>query len=494
MNVLLVYPEYPEAYFGFKYALRFISKKASVPPIGLITVSAMFPSGWQKKLVDLNISPLLSSDLEWADYVFVSAMMIQKESLVAVIEECRKHQVKIVAGGPLFTHDYGNYPQIDHFILNEAEVTFPAFLNDIERGKTLQNIYRTDNFAVLKASPTPDFHLLAQKEYAYMNIQISRGCPFSCDFCEIPSLLGHKVRMKETKQIIKELDTLYNLNWRGWVFIVDDNFIGNIKEIKNKLLPAMIKWMKDHNYPFDFYIQSSIDLSDDEELISMMVEAGINSTFIGIETPSEKSLHNCKKVQNENRDLLKSVKKIQKAGMQVSGGFIVGFDSDTPDVFQGQIDFIQQSGIVWAVVGLLNAPPGTRLYNRLEAENRISKEPSGSNIDYTMNFIPKMNKYELLAGYKNIIENIYGIKPYYKRIRQFSKNYKPKHTRPIGIESNYLTAFFKSLVIIGIVNKGRGEYWKLLIWTLLKHPVLIKDVIIYIITGYHFRKVYGLNP
>ncbi len=217
MNVLLVYPLYPDAYFGFKHAVRFISKKASIPPIGLITVSAMLPDSWHKKLVDMNVSPLLTSDLEWADYVFISAMMIQKESLKQVIAECIKHQVKIVAGGPLFTHDYGNYPQIDHFILNEAEVAFPAFLNDLETGKPPQNIYRADKFADIIDSPVPDFHLLARKEYAYMNIQISRGCPFSCEFCEIPSLLGHKVRMKGTNQIIKELDTLYN--WRSSIRI-----------------------------------------------------------------------------------------------------------------------------------------------------------------------------------------------------------------------------------------------------------------------------------
>ena len=251
-----------------------------------------------------------------------------------------------------------------------------------------------------------------------MNIQVSRGCPFSCDFCEITSLLGHKVRMKNTSQVIKELEVLYNLNWRGPVSIVDDNFIGNKKEIKNNLLPAMREWMQIHKYPFEFTTQASINLADDDELMSLMIETGINATFIGIETPDEISLQDCNKIQNKNRDMLQSVKKMQKAGFQVSAGFIVGFDSDSPSIFQRQIDFIQQSGIVTAMVGLLNAPKNTRLYQRLKAENRLTIEATGNNTDSSMNFIPKMNYKELMEGYKKIIQNIYTTKPYYKRLRQ----------------------------------------------------------------------------
>ncbi|MCD4651451.1 MAG: DUF4070 domain-containing protein [Candidatus Cloacimonetes bacterium] len=493
MNVLLIYPQYADTYFSFKHALRFISRKAALPPLGLVTVSAMLPASWQKKLVDLNFVPLRTDDIVWADYVFIYAMYIQKESLSKIIEECMKHQVEIVAGGPLFTHEVNNYPQIDHFILNEAEITLPPFLKDLENGIPPQKIYKTAGFADISLSPTPDFHLLLRGAYASMSIQISRGCPFSCDFCEITSLLGNKVRMKETNQIIKELDTLYRLNWRGIVSIADDNFIGNKDEIKNRLLPAMIKWMQQHKYPFIFNIQTTIDLADDEELISLMIKSGINSTFIGIETPSEKSLQDCNKVQNKNRDMLQCVKKIQKAGMQVSGGFIVGFDSDSSAIFQQQIDFIQQSGIVWAMVGLLNAPKNTRLYKRLEAEKRLTTETSGNNTDYSMNFIPKMDRHELLEGYNAIIQNIYSVKPYYKRIRQFFLNYRPIDRRRNRIERYYLIAFFKSIFFIGIIDKGQGEYWKFLIWTLLHRPGLFLDAIMFTICGYHFRRVYRLS-
>ena len=493
MKVLLIFPKYPASFWSFEHALRFISKKAAVPPLGLITVSAMLPQSWQKKLIDMNVTSLKLSDILWADYVFISAMYIQKESVSFVIEECQKHKIKMVAGGPLFTQEWQNYPQIDHFILNEAEITLQPFLKDLESGKQPQRIYKTGEYADIRSTPVPDYQLLSMKAYAFMNFQVSRGCPYSCDFCEITTLLGHKVRMKDTGQIIKELDKLYYLNWRGPVVVVDDNFIGNEKIIKNDLLPAMKKWMQLHKYPFVFNAETSVNLADDEELMTLMVEAGFTSTFVGIETPEEKSLQDCNKKQNSNRDLLHSVKKMQNAGLQVSGGFIVGFDSDTPAVFQRQIDFIQQSGIVAAMVGLLNAPKNTKLYKRLESENRLTIEATGNNTDSSMNFIPKMDSRELLEGYKKIIQNIYGTKPYYLRIRQFLLNYKRLKGNQMKIEFFHIGAFFKSIIIIGILNKGRSEYWKLLIWTLFKKPGLIVDALTFAVYGYHFRMIYGLT-
>jgi len=493
MKILLVYPQYPDTYWSFKHALRFISKKAAVPPLGLITVSAMLPDTWQKKLVDMNVTKLTTSDIIWADYVFISAMYIQKESVDKVIDECLKHTKKMVAGGPLFTQEFQNYPQIDHFILNEAEITLPPFLKDLEMSKTPQKIYSTVEFADITSTPVPDYHLLSRKNYACMSLQVTRGCPFACDFCEITSLLGHKVRMKETDQVLRELDTLYRLNWRGLVSVVDDNFIGNKNEVKKNLLPALKKWMQEHKYPFTFSSQVSINLADDEELLHAMVEAGFSSAFIGIETPDEVSLQECNKVQNRNRDMIQSVRKLQKAGIEVSAGFIVGFDSDTPAVFQKQTEFIQKSGIVSAMVGLLNAPKNTKLYDRLEAEKRLTTEATGSNTDFSMNFVPAMDQNILLNGYRSIIKNIYSVKPYYKRIRQFLKNYKPLHSKTKKIEFAYLSAFIKSIIIIGIINRGRSEYWKLFIWTLLKRPGLFMDAITFTVYGYHYRTVYGLR-
>jgi radical SAM superfamily enzyme YgiQ (UPF0313 family) len=493
LNILLIYPQCPDSFWSFKHALKFISKKAAVPPLGLITVSAMLPSGWKKRLVDMNIKALSREDLLWADYVFISAMYIQRASVDRVIAECKKLNKKIVAGGPLFTQDYRDYPQVDHFVLNEAEITIVPFIKDIEQGLKPKNVYKTDDFADITHSPAPDYHLLSIDEYASMNLQVSRGCPYSCEFCEITSLLGHKVRMKKSSQVLQELEVLYNLGWRGAISIVDDNFIGNRKAIKNDLLPAIFKWTQAHGFPFKFSTQSSINLADDPQLLSMMTGAGFNSTFIGIETPEELSLKACNKVQNKNRDMIRSVRTIQKAGMQVSGGFIVGFDSDSPTVFQRQIDFIQQSGIVSAMVGLLNAPKNTRLYEKLKSEKRLSAEATGNNTDQSMNFIPKMNISELMEGYESIIQNIYNIRSYYKRLRLLLINYKRIPGYRSKISPGLLLAFLKSAFTIGVVNKGRRAYWKLIFWTLFRRPGSIVEAITYTAYGYHFRTIYGVK-
>jgi radical SAM superfamily enzyme YgiQ (UPF0313 family) len=492
MKVLLIYPKYPDTYWSFKHALKFISKKAAVPPLGLITVSAMLPESWHKKLVDLNIENLEDGDLKWADLIFLSGMYVQRDSVNEILDRCQNYPAKIIAGGPLFTQDFENYPQIDHFILNEAELTLPIFLKDLQMG-ALKKIYRTNQFADLSLTPVPDYHLLNMKDYAFMNMQVSRGCPFNCDFCEITALLGHKVRMKSSKQVLQELDTLYNLNWSGPVAVVDDNFIGNKKVVKNSILPDMITWMETHRHPFKFNAQTSINLADDSQLLQMMRNAGFISTFIGIETPVEESLQSCHKVQNENRDLLENVKQIQEAGLQVSGGFIVGFDSDTETVFQRQVDFIQKSGIVAAMVGLLNAPKNTQLYYQMEKENRLTVDATGSNTDFTMNFTPKMNQRALLEGYQHIIDSIYKEKPYYKRIKALLINYKPVKNGNAKTDISRIKGFLKSIWVLGLANKGRFEYWKFIVWTIFRKPKLFIDAITLTVYGYHFRTIYGLR-
>jgi radical SAM superfamily enzyme YgiQ (UPF0313 family) len=492
MKILLVYPSFPDTFWSLKHALKFISKKASFPPLGLLTVSAMLPENWLKKIVDLNVNALLPGDIQWADYVFISAMSVQMESVNKILTECKKYNAKIVAGGPLFSAEYEKYQQIDHLVLNEAEITLPQFLDDLKTGNP-KKIYTTSEYPSITNTPVPDYQLLSFGKYASMSIQYTRGCPFACDFCEIRPLFGNKVRIKKTSQVIAELDRLYALNWRGQVFFVVDNFIGNKNVLKNDLLPVLSKWMKEHKYPFKFNTEASINLADDNELMSLMTQSGFNSVFIGVETPEQNALEECNKVQNKNRNLLQNIKKMQQAGLQVTAGFIVGFDSDTPSVFQRQIDFIQQSGIVSAMVGLLNAPKNTRLYKRLESENRLTTEATGNNTDSSMNFTPKMNTKDLLEGYKKIIQNIYGTKPYYKRVRQFILNYKRVSGQQMKLEFFHIGAFLKSIIIIGILNKGRREYWKLLIWTLFKKPGLLIDAVTFTVYGYHFRTIYGLR-
>ena len=489
MKILLVYPKYPDTFWSFKYALKFISKKASFPPLGLLTVAAMLPEEWEKKLIDMNVSDLTDEDLRKVDYVFLSAMAIQKKSVKEVIKRCKNLGVPIVAGGPLFTTGYEEFANIDHFVLNEAESSLAPFLEDLKKGNT-RHIYSSKEWPNIRNTPCPQWELVDMKKYAAMNIQYSRGCPYNCEFCDIIVLNGHRPRTKSKEQILCELETLYAQGWRGGVFFVDDNFIGNKKKLKSEILPSLIEWMRGKKYPFYFLTEASINLSDDDELMRLMVEAGFRRIFIGIETPDEKSLTECNKYLNKNRDMIACVKKMQSLGLEVQGGFIVGFDSDTPSIFERQIKFIQNSGIVTAMVGLLNAPRGTRLYQRLKNEGRLLSDTSGDNTDCSLNFIPKMNHETLIKGYKKILSTIYLPKHYYERVKTFLKHYKPKQLeQKIYFKFSYFKAFLKSIWLLGIRGKERFHYWKLIFWTLIRRPQLIGVSISLAIYGFHFRKI-----
>jgi len=488
LKILLVYPQYPDTFWSFKHALRIISKKAAFPPLGLLTVAAMLPNEWGKKLVDMNVTSLTDEDIRWADYVFISAMVVQQDSVREVIAQCNKLGTRLVAGGPLFTTGYEEFDGVDHFVLGEAEVTLQPFLEDLEKG-CAQHIYTSNERPDISKTPIPQWSLINMKKYSTMNIQYSRGCPFNCEFCDIIVLNGHKPRTKDKVQMLAELEVLYSHGWRNGVFIVDDNFIGNKRKLKTEILPAMIEWTKGKKHPFAFSTEASINLADDEELIQLMVEAGFNTVFVGIETPNEESLAECNKLTNINRDLVASVKKIQNQGLEVQGGFIVGFDSDPLSIFKSQISFIQRSGIVTAMVGLLNAPPGTRLYQRLKLENRLLKDISGDNMDCSINFIPKMNYETLINGYKHILNTIYSPKPYYERVKTFLNEYKPRGKRKGKLQFYHIKAFIKSMWFLGIRERGRGYYWKLFVLTLLRHPRSFPLSISLAVYGFHFRKV-----
>jgi radical SAM superfamily enzyme YgiQ (UPF0313 family) len=489
MKILLVYPSFPDTFWSFKHALKFIFKDATNPPLGLLTVAAMLPAEWKKRLVDMNTSTLLDCDLEWADYVFISAMIVQKEATKNVIDRCHKLGVKTVAGGPLFTADPIACEGVDHLVLNEAEVTLPLFLEDLRRG-SLQNVYTSDQWADLAQTPIPEWKLVDFKRYVSMCVQYSRGCPFECEFCDITSLYGRIPRTKSKEQVLAELDAIYSFGWRGNVFIVDDNFIGNKKKLKEEILPALAVWMEEHHHPFTFYTQTSINLADDEQLMQMMVEVGFDNVFIGIETPHEESLTECSKLQNKRRDLVAAVKKIQRFGLQVQGGFIVGFDNDPLTIFEKQIEFIQKSGIVTAMVGMLMAMQGTKLYQRLKQEERIIKNSSGNNTDFSLNFIPKMPRETLVNGYKKIVATIYAPEQFYQRVKEFLKEYHPFPQKIVRVSWCDIEALLKSILIIGILGKERIQFWKLLGWSLLKKPRLFPLAVTFAIYGFHFRKVY----
>jgi len=485
MNTLLLYPAFPDTFWSFKHALKFIHKKAAFPPLGLLTVASMMPRSWPKRLVDTNVIKLTEKDLTWADSVFISAMAVQRESARQIITRCNKAGLKVIAGGPLFTDEHAAFEAVDHFLLNEAELTLPSFLEDLKQGCAAQ-VYRTSEFADIRKTPPPMWQLIDMKRYAAMSIQFSRGCPFNCDFCNITALLGHRVRIKTAAQIIAELDCIYNLGWRGQIFFVDDNFIGNKKYLMTELLPAIIEWQKNKKQ-IRFNTEASVNLADNEPLMQLMVDAGFESVFIGIETPAEAGLAECNKRQNKNRDLVASVKRMHRIGLQVQGGFIVGFDSDTPSIFQRQIDFIQKSGIVTAMVGLLNAPPGTRLYNRMQQEGRLAGLIS-CNTDGTTNIIPRMDLNTLSDGYKKIMRQIYSPKIYYERVRTFLKDYKAPKAH-IKMDFQRCMAFIRSSIRLGIFGKERFQYWKLLLWTLHKRPGMLPLAITFAIYGHHFRKV-----
>ena len=488
MKILLVYPETPSTFWSFRNALKFISKKSSEPPLGLLTVAAMLPQSWEKRLIDMNVSQLKDDQITWADYVFLSGMNVHKQSFKEVIKRCNKLGVKVVAGGPMCTTDYEEFEGVDHFVLNEAEITLPMFLTDLEKGNP-KHVYKTDKFPDISSTPAPLWNLLDKKKYASISLQYSRGCPFNCEFCSITMLNGHKPRTKSKRQFLNELESLYRQGWRGSVFIVDDNFIGNKRKLKNELLPALIEWSKKYNYPFTFMTEVSINLADDEELVQLMVNAGFNSAFIGIETPNDDSLAECGKSQNRRRDLLASVRKLQRQGLNVSGGFIVGFDNDPPTIFDQQINFIQKSGIVTAMVGLLNAPSGTQLFNRMKAEKRLLSTMSGDNTDGSMNFIPKMNYEKLKQGYKKIVTTIYSPGEYYERVKTFLREYKLPTSKNKKITFSEIKAFLKSLWILGVMEKGKKYYWKLLLYSLIHCPRKFALAVTMAIYGFHFRRI-----
>lgn len=490
MNILLVYPEFPDTFWSFRHALSFVRKKASSPPLGLVTVSALLPAGWSKRLVDMNIQPLKDTDLAWADLVFVSAMVVQRRSTLEVIRRAKTAGKTIVAGGPIFLGEWQDFPEVDHFVLNEGEITLPRFIADYQNG-CAQRVYHTDEFADVRLSPVPDWHLVNFKAYDSLGIQFSRGCPFSCDFCNVTAMLGHRPRTKTAQQIIAELNRMVEHGWNRNVFFVDDNFIGNRKELKTEILPELIEWHKGRK-GFNFITEASINLADDPELMRMMTKAGFNTVFVGIETPDEASLEECNKGQNLRRDLITSVHTLQQFGLQVMGGFIVGFDSDTPAIFKKQLDFIQKSGIVTAMVGMLQAPFGTQLYRRMSDEGRLLTEMTGDNADGSTNIIAKMGNKTLRDGYEKLLDTLYNPKQFYERIKTCLKFYNPPEA-PVAIHVDELIAFAKSIWKLGIMGSERREYWKLFFWTLFKYPRKFALAITLSIYGYHFRKVNQAN-
>lgn len=487
MRVLLINPEFPDTYWSFRHALPFEGKRSAFPPLGLLTVSALLPPAWERRLIDLNVQSLKTSDIDWADMVFATAMLVQKDSLKKVVERCKARGKCVVLGGPYVTTTIEELPDADHIFVGEAETTLPQFVKDLEHG-VARRVYRAVERPPLSATPLAHFHLANLKRYSAMCVQYSRGCPFSCEFCDIIEIYGRVPRTKSIQQMLTEFEALRQLNWRGTVFIVDDNFIGNKKNVR-QLLPELAEWQKRNGYPFLLLTEASVNLADDEPLLESMREAGFRRVFLGIETPVEESLKEAQKSQNRG-NLLESVRKIQSYGMEVMAGFIIGFDNDPEDIFERQIDFIRKSAIPLAMVGLLNALPDTQLWKRLEREGRLLGEASGNNTNCTLNFKTRMDPAMLIQGYQSIMRTIYAPSEYYQRALDSMKRTAQEFITPQHYNvTSAFTAFTRVMFKLGVFDAERKEFWRFFTHALFKHHSKIAETLRLAAMGYHFRKL-----
>ena len=494
MNALLIYPEFPDTYWSFKHALKFLGKRAAQPPLGLMTVAALLPKAWKKRLVDVNVERLRDRDLAWADVAMISAMHIQHPSLAAIVERCRARGLRTVVGGPIASSISAAELKVNHVVIGEAESLIAGLAQGLEQG-TAEHVYKAEERPEMESSPLPDLSLIKMNRYSTMAVQASRGCPFNCEFCDIIEIYGRRPRVKAVAQVLAELDQLYAAGWREAVFIVDDNFIGNKARAK-ELCAALAAWRSQYKTSFDFITEASLNLADDPELMQLMKDAGFASVFLGIETPDESALIACNKTQNTRRSLLDSVALIQSYGMQVMGGFILGFDTDREDIFDRMVEFIQKSGIPIAMVGLLQAMPGTQLFRRLWSEGRILDAGHGDNTDDKLNFLPRMDATKLVEGYRSVLKQIYSCEAYYERVKLYLNRTQPKPGKQKSGErksrQQWLTvgnarAFVTSIVRQGVFGPQRWSYWKFMLTVATRYRHCVGTAMTLAVMGYHFQ-------
>lgn len=489
MNALLIYPQFPETFWSFKYALSFLGKRAAQPPLGLMTVAALLPKAWHKRLVDTNVERLRERDLDWADVVLLSGMQIQRDTLLALVERCQTRGLPTVVGGPIASSMSAAELKADHVVIGEAESLIAELAQDLEQ-HTAKAIYQAAEKPELSASPLPDLSLIKMNRYSTMTVQYSRGCPFNCEFCDIIEIYGRKPRTKAVTQVLAELDQLRAAGWNDSVFIVDDNFIGNKARAK-KLCAALADWHKQTKSNFNFITEASLNLADDPELMQLMKKAGFRSIFLGIETPDESGLLASHKLQNTHRSLLDSVATIQSYGMQVMGGFILGFDTDHGDIFDRMVEFIQKSGIPIAMVGLLQAMPGTQLFRRLQQEGRILDAGGGNNTSEHLNFLPHMDATRLVEGYRSVLQRIYSGEAYYERVKLYLNRTQPKPGERLPkqpwLTRDNLRALFTSILRQGIFDQHRRSYWKFLLTAATRYRRCFGVAMTLAVMGYHFQ-------
>ena len=502
-NALLVYPQMPPSFWSMKFTMEFHGRKAAFPPLSLVTVAAMLPDGHDVRLVDLNVRPLDDADLTWADLVMVSAMMVQRTSMRDVVRRCNRAGVPVVAGGPYPTSFHDEIEGVDHLVLDEVEDTLPGFLRDLEAG-VAKPVYRAPGKPDVTRSPVPRFDLLDMEAYHIMSLQFSRGCPFDCEFCDITKLFGRTPRTKTPEQMVGELEALYQAGWRGGVFLVDDNFIGNQRKAM-ELLPAVARWQKARGYPFSLFTEATVNLARKERLMDAMLEAGFEWVFLGIETPNPEALRRMKKTQNTRRRqddyLLSAVRAIQHRGLAVSGGFILGADGDGEEQFDAQIDFITAAGIPAAMVGLLTALKGTDLYERLRRAGRLlDVESNGGGGDVELNFRPEMDPETLLLGYRRVLKTLYDPTQvnYYERCLTMMRHTKanpylgrPTHFAGRVMQEGWGTWLLQAArVLYRMLCSRKGPaFAKFLVRVVRQDPRLLPDAFTLAGMGYHFEKM-----
>ncbi len=459
MNALLVQPLTPKTYWGFQYAVGIIGKGAPHPPLGLATLAALLPDRWKLRIVDLNVEPLRDADLEWADAVLVTGMLVHKESMHEVIARARKQGVRSVVGGPGASTRPEEFADADHVFTGEAEGRLDSLIAALERGEGPHVLSPAgDARPDMAIAKVPRFDLLDRSRYTSMSVQYSRGCPFQCEFCDIIELYGRNPRTKTPRQVLDELDALAGLGWRGSVFVVDDNFIGNRREAA-KLLPEVARWQERHGRPFELYTEASVDLASLPALIDSMVEAGFTTVFLGIETPSAESLKLTRKLQNLRLPLQDAVLRLTRAGLEVYAGFIVGFDTDGEHIFDAQREFISGLPIAAAMIGLLTALPNTALWRRLEKEGRLRSDATGDQFGRP-NFEPSLDERMLLEGYRDLLASIYDPASFYARCEMLVAEIGAARSRKL--QPGDLLTFVRILFGLGLRSPRRRHFWRLL--------------------------------
>jgi radical SAM superfamily enzyme YgiQ (UPF0313 family) len=485
VKALLVWPRFPRSYWGQEYTLAIIGKGAVVPPLGLLTVAALLPGSWDLRLVDLNVGDLEDRDLAWADVVMVSGMRIQRASFHEVIARARAAGKRIVAGGPYVSTSPEEALEIDHVVIGEAEDVLPDLARLLEAGLAAPRRLQAGSRPDVSRTPIPRYDLLRMDRYDVMSVQFSRGCPFNCEFCDIIEVFGRVPRTKSPEQLVAELDAIRATEFRGPVFLVDDNFIGN-KVAAKKMLRHLAVWSEAHEYPFDFFTEASVNLASDDALIRGLVAAGFSAVFLGIETPSREALLETQKRQNTHLDLEAAVEKLVRAGLEVMAGFIVGFDADDESIFERQYEFISRSPISMAMVGLLTALPSTQLWRRLAAEGRLLHEGEGD-AAYHPNFVTRLPADALVAGYGRLLAALYEPSAYFRRALRSLELQRdlpaPRYRRPVRFS---IAAVARSLWRQGARSPYRRAYWKFLARALRTAPRRLSRAMALAIHAEHF--------